>query len=250
MRAERRLGVSSVAGGGSAVAAWTCSEPVSPTYLRRRRLRDLRQSPSRCRFWFSVSRGTTPRRHVYDADIQFRQPVSRRTRDNDAPMVVKGFVRHFSSIISGILNRKDNRAGLLGWTRQGRAALGGGQALIRSRPAGQDGPGDGRRIVRRPARLRQPIRGPGRPRELVSAGGCPQVRVDLAGDVTLEAADDFLLRQPFFAAPFDVGAGRRMRAHPRDDDPPQSMVGLAVAAGVEAVAGALAGGGGDRGDAA
>src|SRR6266516_5626657 len=51
-------------------------------------------------------------------------------------------------------------------TGQGGAAHGGGQALIRSRAAGQVGSGDGRRIVRRPARVRQPIIGSGRPRRV------------------------------------------------------------------------------------
>ncbi len=76
------------------------------------------------------------------------------------------------------------------------------------------GPGDGRRIVRRPAWMRQPISGSGRPRELVLAAGCAEGGVDLAGDVPLEAADDLFLRQAFLAAPFDVGAGRRVGAHP------------------------------------
>src|SRR5580693_9846459 len=57
------------------------------------------------------------------------------------------------------------------------------QALIRSRPAGLVVPGDGRRIVSRPARMRQPIRGSGRPRIGTSAGGA-EVGVDLAGDVS------------------------------------------------------------------
>jgi hypothetical protein len=55
-------------------------------------------------------------------------------------------------------------------TRQGGATPGGGQALIRSR--GQRvmvWTGGGRQIVRRPARVRQPIRGSGRPRSSV---GC------------------------------------------------------------------------------
>src|SRR6516164_1226728 len=51
-----------------------------------------------------------------------------------------------------------------GRTRQGWAVPGGGQALIRSRgQQGGKGSRGGRRIVRRPARLRQPIIGPGRP---------------------------------------------------------------------------------------
>src|SRR5690348_4590722 len=53
-----------------------------------------------------------------------------------------------------------------------------------------------------------------------SAAGA-QVTVDLAGDVTLEAADDLLLSQAFLGAPLDVGAGGGMGAHPGDDDPPQ-----------------------------
>jgi hypothetical protein len=39
------------------------------------------------------------------------------------------------------------------------------------------------------------------------AGGCAQVVVNLTGDVTLEAADDFFLGQAFFSASLDVGAG-------------------------------------------
>ena len=101
--------------------------------------------------------------------------------------------------------------------------------------------GSGRRIVRRPARLRQPIRGPGRSRELVSSGALAQAGVDLAGDVALEAADDFLLRQALFGAPLDVGAGGGVGAHPGDHDPPQGVVGLPVTAAVEAVAGAVFG---------
>src|SRR5580698_2821997 len=74
-----------------------------------------------------------------------------------------------------------------------------------------------------------------------------EVAVDLAGGVALEAADDLGLGQAFGGAPFYVGAGRGMGAHPGDDDPPQGVVGFAVAAAVEAVPGGLAGGGRDRG---
>src|SRR4249919_2283966 len=95
-------------------------------------------------------------------------------------------------------------------TRQGGAARCGGQALMRSRAAGGgEGPGTGRRIVRRPAR-RQPIRGSGPSPGFVSVAGGAQVRVDLAGDVTLEAADDLGLGLAFFGAAFDVVAGRRV----------------------------------------
>ena len=98
--------------------------------------------------------------------------------------------------------------------------------------------GDGRRIVRRPAGSRQPNIGSGRPRGLwASAGGRAQVGVDLAGDVTLQAADDLGLGLSFFGAALDVGAGGRVRAHAGEHDPPQGVVGLPVAAGVEPVAG-------------
>src|SRR5438034_14345 len=79
----------------------------------------------------------------------------------------------------------------------------------------------------------------------VSVSGGAQAGVDLAGDVTLEAADDLCLRQPLGGAPLGVGGGggceliRVMTIR-------HSVVGLAVAAGVEAVAGALARGCGDR----
>src|SRR5271169_1761183 len=69
------------------------------------------------------------------------------------------------------------------------------------------------------------------------AVGGAEVAVDLAGDVTLQAADDLFLRQALFTAPLDVGPRRGVGAHPGDHDPPQGMVGLAVAAGVEPVAG-------------
>jgi hypothetical protein len=95
--------------------------------------------------------------------------------------------------------------------------------------------------------VRQPISGPGRPRKYGSAGRRAQVRVDLAGDVPFQAADDLCLRQAFFAAPVNVGAGGRVRAHPGDHYSPQGMVSLPVAAGVEPVADGLARGGGDRG---
>ena len=111
--------------------------------------------------------------------------------------------------------------------------------------------GDGRQIDRRPARVRQPIRGPGRPRRFGrSVSGGAEVEVDLAGDVALQAADDLCLGQAFGGAPFGVGAGRRVRAHPGDHDAPQGVVGLPVTTGVEAVPFGLAGGGRDRGGAA
>ena len=68
--------------------------------------------------------------------------------------------------------------------------------------------------------VRQPNMGPGRPRECALAGGSAQVGIDLAGDVALQAADDFLLGFPLGGAAFDVGAGSRVRAHAGENDPP------------------------------
>ena len=84
--------------------------------------------------------------------------------------------------------------------------------------------------------VRQPTRGSGRPRVSASAGGA-EVGVDLAGDVTFEAAGDLGLRLSFAGAALDVGAGGRVGAHAGEHDPPERVVGLAVSAGVEAVAG-------------
>ena len=96
--------------------------------------------------------------------------------------------------------------------------------------------------------MRQPNRGSGRPRSSVaSVSDMAEVGVDLAGDVPFEAADDLFLRQAFGGAPFDVGAGRRVGAHPGDHDPPQGVVGLPVPGRVEAPPDGLAGGGRDRG---
>ena len=81
----------------------------------------------------------------------------------------------------------------------------------------------------------------------LSVSGGAEVGVDLAGDVPFQAADDLCLGQAFGGAPFDVGAGRGVGAHPGYHDPPQGVVGLPVAGGVEAVPFGLAGGGRDRG---
>src|SRR6266487_3694439 len=80
-----------------------------------------------------------------------------------------------------------------------------------------------------------------------SAGSRAQVGVDLTGGVTLQAADDLCLGLSFFRAPLDVGAGGRVRSHPGEHDSPQGVVGLAVAAGVEPVAGDFPRGCGNRG---
>ena len=107
---------------------------------------------------------------------------------------------------------------------------------MRSRPAGQEW-GRGRPADRSQAsRFRgSRISGQAVPGVYGSVSGRAQVRVDLAGDVALEAADDLGLGLSFFGAAFDVGAGGRVRSHAGEHDPPQAMVGLPVAAGVEPV---------------
>jgi hypothetical protein len=90
-----------------------------------------------------------------------KKPVDVQT---DAPMPCQGFCWHFRDSFPG-LKGMGARAGCWIADKTGRGrSPGGGQALIRSRPAGQVMAGDGRRIVRRPARSRQPIIGSGRPR--------------------------------------------------------------------------------------
>src|SRR5580700_3531486 len=81
------------------------------------------------------------------------------------------------------------------------------------------------------------ISGQAAPGAWVLPGGRAQLAVDLAGDVALEAADDLRLGFPFGCAPLNVGARHRVRAQAGEHDPPQGVVGLAVTAGVEAVAG-------------
>src|SRR6266571_2150322 len=81
------------------------------------------------------------------------------------------------------------------------------------------------------------IAGQAVPGALALAAGRAEVRVDLAGGVTLQAADDLRLGFPFGGAALGVGAGARVRAQPGEHDPPQGMVSLAVTAGVKPVAG-------------
>ena len=135
----------------------------------------------------------------------------------------------------GFGERKGLRAGLR--TRQGRAAPGEGKLLSghaqQVRVGGRGRPADRSQASRCGSRLA----GQAAPGALASAGAWAQVGVDLTGDVTLEAADDLFLGQALFAAPGDVGAGGRVGAHPGDHDPVQGVVGLAVAAWVEPVAG-------------
>src|SRR6266852_3082645 len=98
--------------------------------------------------------------------------------------------------------------------------------MVRGRPANRS------KASRRGSRFSgQAVPGVG-----ASARGWAEVGVDLAGDVALEAADDLGLGLPFRGAPLGVGARRGMRAQAGEYDPPQGVIGLAVAAGVEPVA--------------
>jgi hypothetical protein len=108
--------------------------------------------------------------------------------------------------------------------------------------------GDGSTDRSEASNLRQPVIGSDRPPVMLvsSVDGELEVPVDFAGDVALEAANDLHLRFPFFEASLGVGAGGWMGAHAGDHDPPQSMVGGAVTAGIEPVPDGFAGGGRDR----
>jgi hypothetical protein len=100
-------------------------------------------------------------------------PYALTRRHIDAPMLVKGFVGHFLSLISG-LNWNGDQAGdcwvadKTGWGRSGWRA-----GSYEVTPSRSGGAGDGRRIVSRPAGMRQPISGSGRPR---GSGGISQPR--------------------------------------------------------------------------
>ena len=95
------------------------------------------------------------------------------------------------------------------------------------------------------------IEGQAVPEEHALVGNQAEVAINLASDVTLQAADDLHLRQPFFEAAFDVRPGRLVRSHAGEHDSPQGMVGLTVASGVEPKAtGGLARRSRDRGDTA
>ena len=65
--------------------------------------------------------------------------------------------------------------------------------------------------------------------------GADEVRVELAGDVSFQDAHDLAGCETFSSAASDIFAGAFITAHAGEHDPPQRMVRLAVAAGVQAV---------------
>src|SRR4249920_2561639 len=98
---------------------------------------------------------------------------------------------------------------------------------MRSRPARQDGvPGTAGESLAGQHGCGSRFEGQAVPGELALAG-CAEVAVDLAGDVTLQAADDLFLGQAFPGAPLDVDESRRMGAHAGEHDPPWGVAGLA-----------------------
>src|SRR5689334_19168023 len=101
-------------------------------------------------------------------------------------MVVKGLKWHFLVFLDHVPDASGLVAGLR--TRQGGATRAGSYEVTSSRSRG---PGDGRRIVSRPAGCGSRIEGQAVPGSVAAlAGRRAQAGVDLAGDVTLEAADD------------------------------------------------------------
>ena len=69
---------------------------------------------------------------------------------------------------------------------------------------------------------------------------------DLAGDVALQASDDFGLRQAFVGAALGVGAGAWVVAEAAKNDNVERVVGATVAAAIEPVAVGASAAGGDR----
>ena len=113
------------------------------------------------------------------------------------------------------------RADTTGMGRSGRRA-GSYQVTVSAGRAGVPGTADGSFRGQQVAAAAHRVRpSPGR----MASAGSAQVGVDLAGHVTLQAAEDLLLSQALFAAPGDVGPGGRVRAHPAGHDPPQGLAG-------------------------
>ena len=152
-----------------------------------------------------------PSRHVTVLDRASYQALRWDAFEIDAPMFCQGFsLARIRRVCFLLMGGHDREGPLLAegrllsghevsswrWARGGPADRSQASTGCGSRLAGQAAPG-----------------------ATASAAGA-QVVVDLAGDVTLQAADDLLLGEPFLGAPLDVGAGGGVGAHPGDDDPP------------------------------
>jgi hypothetical protein len=77
----------------------------------------------------------------------------------------------------------------------------------------------------------------------VGVHGCGEGAVELAGDVSLEAAPDFAVRFSFGTAAGQVGLGARVVVHTAAGDDVDGLVQCPVSAAVQSVAGGLATGG-------
>ena len=71
------------------------------------------------------------------------------------------------------------------------------------------------------------------------------MRIDLAGDVAFQAAEDVGLGEALFGPPLDIGSGRWVVVHADEGDAPQGVVGPPVTSPVEPVAVGAARGRGD-----
>src|SRR6516164_10807791 len=136
---------------------------------------------------------------------------------NDAPMSRQGIRVTFSGLISRVLM---DDVWSICWVadKTGRVHSGEGKLLLGHAQQGRN-PGTADESLAGQHGCGSRFAGQAVPGELALAGGA-EVAVDLAGDVTLQAADDLFLRQAFLGAPLDVGQSRRVGAHPGEHDPP------------------------------
>ena len=136
---------------------------------------------------------------------------------SDAPMSRQGIRVTFSGLISRVLM---DDVWSICWVadKTGRVHSGEGKLLLGHAQQGRN-PGTADESLAGQHGCGSRFAGQAVPGELALAGGA-EVAVDLAGDVTLQAADDLFLRQAFLGAPLDIGQSRRVGAHPGEHDPP------------------------------
>ena len=153
--------------------------------------------------------------------IEFAGRRAARSARNDALMFVKGLGGAFRGCSSGgeVMCRTGccwvaDKTGM-GRSRWSASSYEVTPSRLKVRPGTADESFEGQQV--RGSRLSgQAV--PGAFRAL--AGDRAEVRVDLAGDVTLQAADDLRLGFPFGGTALGVGAGARVRAQAGEHDPP------------------------------